>query len=422
MRTRSGVAAVVMLAVLGSAERTRAGGFDTPILYTAQHQGMGGTAIGYVDDASAVFHNPAGLQNVRCFNAVGDLSLLMGKIQSSPAAGAGARSVKSDLAVGPFFLISAAYRVHPWITLAAAFYPVGYGGASYVYDNTAGDSTRDETRLVFFEASPALSVNVPRDEWLPGLLSFGVGYRIDVVDFSRTQRVAGAMSTIDLDMNGTRATGVRAGVQWRPDDHFSAGAVFRNEVDVRTSADRGTAFGLPVTDPQLTFVLPAKVGLGARYDIAAFGFAADGEYGFYSANDRQPVRAEIGGAPMETANVFDWQNAITLRAGAEYRLGAKQNIPVRIGYVFDGKVTSRRFPSPFDTPPAPTHSLTAGAGIEIGVMKFDVAYAYRFGSTTVHAGDLAPRAECPLCGFAGKYGLQLHGVYFDVVVDLPKDD
>ena len=27
---------------------------------------MGGTAIGYVDDASAIFHNPAGLQNVRC--------------------------------------------------------------------------------------------------------------------------------------------------------------------------------------------------------------------------------------------------------------------------------------------------------------------------------------------------------------------
>jgi long-subunit fatty acid transport protein len=420
MRSRIGVAAIVVLAVFGSAERTRAGGFDTPILYTAKHQGMGGTAIGYVNDASAIFHNPAGLQNVQCFNAVGDLSLLMGRIQGSPAAGADARSVKSELAVGPFFLIGAAYRIHPWITLGAAFYPVGYGGASYVYDNTAGNSVRDETRLVFFEASPAISVNVPRDEWLPGWLSLGVGYRIDVVDFSRTQRVSGDPSNIDLSLNGTRATGVRVGLQWRADEHFSVGAVFRNEIDVRTSGNSGTAFGLPASDASLTFVLPAKLGLGARYDIDRFGFAVDGEYGFYSANDRQPVRAQVGGSPMEIANVFDWQNAITLRAGSEYRLGAEQNIPVRLGYVFDGKVTSTRFPSPFDTPPAPTHSLTAGAGIKIGALQFDVAYAYRFGSTTVHANDLAPRADCPLCGFAGKYGLQLHGVYFDVVVDLPK--
>lgn len=420
MRTRSWVVAIVMLAVFGAAERAHAGGFDTPILYTARHQGMGGTAIGYVDDASAIFHNPAGLQNVELFNAVGDLSLLMGRLQSSPAAGADARSVKSDLAVGPFFLIGAAYRIHPWITLGAAFFPVGFGGASYVYDNTAGNSTRDETKLVFFEASPAISVNVPKDEWLPGKLSLGVGYRIDIVDFTRTQTVSGDPSNIDLNLHGTRATGVRIGAQWRLDDHFGVGVVFRNQVDTRTTANSGTAFGLPVTDASLTFVLPAKLGVGARYDIQRFGFAVDGEYGFYSANDREPVKAQVGGSSMEIANVFDWRNAFTLHAGSEYRLGKEQNIPVRIGYIFDGQVTSARFPSPFDTPPSPTHSFTAGAGIKIRALQFDVAYAYRFGSRTVQSSDLAPRAECPLCGFAGKYALQMHGVYFDVVVDLPK--
>jgi long-subunit fatty acid transport protein len=414
------VVVVIMLVSAGLPGRAHAGGFDTPILYTARHQGMGGTAIGYVDDASAMFHNPAGLQNVRLFNAVGDFSLLMGHLQSSPAAGTDARSVKSDLAVGPFFLIGAAYRVHPWITLGAGFFPVGFGGATYQYGNAAGDAIKDETKLVFFEATPALSVNVPHDQWLPGLLSFGVGYRIDFVDFTRTQTAAGQPSNIDLNLGGTRATGVRIGAQWRPSDHFGVGAVFRNEVDIRTSADRGTAFGLPARDPELTFVLPAKLGAGARYDVAAFGFAADVEYGFYSQNDRQPVRAEVAGQPMQVANVFDWQNAITLHAGAEYRLGTAQNIPIRIGYVFDGQVTSTRYPSAFDTPPAPTHSVTAGAGLVLDALRFDVAYAYRFGSHTVRAADLAPRADCPLCGFAGDYAIQLHGLYFDVVVDLPR--
>ena len=38
-----------------------AGGYDTPMLYSARHMGMGGTAISGVNDASALFHNPAGM-------------------------------------------------------------------------------------------------------------------------------------------------------------------------------------------------------------------------------------------------------------------------------------------------------------------------------------------------------------------------
>src|SRR5689334_25443807 len=34
--------------VLSAPRLARAGGYDTPMLYTARHMGMGGTAIGYV--------------------------------------------------------------------------------------------------------------------------------------------------------------------------------------------------------------------------------------------------------------------------------------------------------------------------------------------------------------------------------------
>ena len=49
------------LAVAFAPTATRAGGYDTPILFSAQHMAMGGAAIAYVDDPSAMFHNPAGL-------------------------------------------------------------------------------------------------------------------------------------------------------------------------------------------------------------------------------------------------------------------------------------------------------------------------------------------------------------------------
>src|SRR5437868_4472495 len=72
------------LAVALSAGQALAAGFDTPILYSARHQGMGGTAIGAVDDPSAGFHNPAGLQGVHGLGLLGDFSLILGRVRSTP--------------------------------------------------------------------------------------------------------------------------------------------------------------------------------------------------------------------------------------------------------------------------------------------------------------------------------------------------
>ena len=60
-----------------------AAGFDTPILYTARHQAMGGTAIAYVADPSAGFHNPAGLQGVEGLGLLADFSLILGKVRAT---------------------------------------------------------------------------------------------------------------------------------------------------------------------------------------------------------------------------------------------------------------------------------------------------------------------------------------------------
>src|SRR3954464_6852627 len=88
-----------------------AGGYDTPMLYRARRMGMGGAGIGYAKDPSALFHNPAGLGHVANGELLGDFSLLLGKIRASPSELG--KDVTSDLTVAPFFLLGAAYRVHP---------------------------------------------------------------------------------------------------------------------------------------------------------------------------------------------------------------------------------------------------------------------------------------------------------------------
>ena len=86
--------------------RAHAAGFDTPILYSARHQAMGGTAIGSVSDPSAAFHNPAGLQGIQGLAFLGDFSLILGKVKASPDAAASARSIESGTVVAPFFLLA----------------------------------------------------------------------------------------------------------------------------------------------------------------------------------------------------------------------------------------------------------------------------------------------------------------------------
>ena len=147
-------------------------GFDTPILYTARHQGMGGTAIASVNDASAGFHNPAGLQGVRGLGLIADFSLILGKIQASPTP---SDNLESRTVVAPFFLLGAAYRLRPWLTLGLAGFPVASGGAEYRYPvgRTKPVTWLDKTDIVFFEVTPMLSLNVPRDRFVPGKLAFG---------------------------------------------------------------------------------------------------------------------------------------------------------------------------------------------------------------------------------------------------------
>jgi len=421
MRRRVGAAyALGACAMLLAASEARAGGYDTPVVYSARHVGMGGTSIGYVDDASAIVLNPAGLRGVKSFALLGDVSLLLARVQGSPDLGKDATSVESEPALGPFALIAAGYRVHPWLTLGLGAYPVASGGATYDYTNVAGIRTVDETRIVFLELSPALSLNLPDDALLPGALAFGVGYRVDALLFERHKGPPGNPVVIDLALSGMSATGLRLGAQWRLNSHWSFGLTYRTRVDVSAEGDAGTALSQVIEDPHATFVLPAKLGVGARLDVDRIGVAVDLEHGFYSGNGQAPLRGSIGGVSGSVSNVFAWRDAQTLRTGLEYRLGETQQVPVRAGYVFDGTVSNPRYPSAFGTPPGPTHSLTVGIGYRFTSVQLNAAYAYRFGTAQVDAANLAPSTACRFCSQAGEYALRMHGFYVDASFSLPE--
>jgi hypothetical protein len=88
---------------------------------------------------------------------------------------------------------------------------------------------------------------------------------------------------------------------------------------------------------------------------------------------------------------------------------------VRLGYAFDSAVASKKYPSAFGTPPAPTHIVSAGVGFDAGTWQVNAAATRRFGSTTVDEDDLG--TGCSFCSYAGDYALSMTGFYLDASVD-----
>jgi long-subunit fatty acid transport protein len=401
----------------------RAGGYDTPMLYSARHIGMGGTAVAFVDDPSALFHNPAGLGHTRKFAATGDFSLLLARVHSSPAALA--PDLDSELTVAPLFLLGAGYRINELIALGLAVFPNASAGATYKYE-AFGANIENTTRLVFIEATPAISFN------LPGRVRLGAGYRITYVNLQRYQGDrSAAMPVLDFDMTGVDWTGFRVGAQWTALDWLQVGAVYRHKTTTTVRNDEGVALSQRYTDIETDFVLPSKLGAGVRADLGDLGLALDAEHLWNSQNTGFPLQGLPPMAPgdpeppmrVSVDNVFEWSNEITLRAGAEYRLlpggdEGRKRLALRLGYVFDGPTTNERYPSAFGTPPGPTHVFTAGAGWRARRWQVNLAYAHRTGSAPVRPEVVSAMENrtCRFCSIAGMddYSIAINAFYLDL--------
>ncbi|MBI5611315.1 MAG: outer membrane protein transport protein [Deltaproteobacteria bacterium] len=412
--------AVIAPAAVIAPQLAQAAGYDTPMLYSARHMGMGGAAISYVDDPSAIFHNPAGLANIQGGAVLADFSPLIGTIQGSPSSHLlkdGSKpglSLNSNTTFAPFFMAGGAYKLHKFLTVGFAVYPVASAGASYTYqvklDSGGTAEMEDMTKLAFIDYAPSIAAEI-----LPGL-KIGAAYRFSTVDFERKRvnpQEFGDPLSIDLSMKGSNAKGFRLGAQYSAKD-FGLGLTYRHRTDTTVSADKGILLSNAGHDLTYEFTLPSKLGLGVHYDgIANLRLAADVEYTWQEQNDTSYMAgtADIG-FPVKVANVSKWSNTITARLGGAYRFGA---LTGRLGYVFDSQASQVRYPSAFGTPPGITQVATCGVGYAISDnLDVSLAGAYRTGTATVTAADIKDNG-CAFCGLQGDYKISLFGAYIDAV-------
>lgn len=401
------LATIVALGAAFGSSPALSAGWDTPILFSAHHMGLGGAAIAYVDDPSAMFHNPAGLVRAQGLTFIVNASLIAGTITGSPTKDN--RDEESEPLVSLAPLVGVSYRITDWFAAGVAFYPVAAAGATYRYD-----SFENTTAVTFLEVSPGLSFK------LPGDLHLGVGYRISILSLNRSFAEEGKPPLFDGQLSGTNFVGLRAGLQWDPIPELQLGVAYRHKTATDIETDDGTLLGVP-TPLKTTFVLPSKLGFGIRLNLAPIAVVTDLEYTVQSQNKESVFEHEaaaLTAAGFNINNVFEWEDSITLRAGVEYAIEDRWFF--RGGFIYDGQATQERYPSAFGTPPSSTATVTGGVGYKSGdEWRMNFAIAHRIGTAKVRSDVVdendPPNRECFACGYGGNYKIQLTGVYLDFV-------
>ncbi|RLB49557.1 MAG: hypothetical protein DRJ42_20750 [Deltaproteobacteria bacterium] len=387
---------------------------------------MGGTAIAYVNDGSAFFHNPAGIGAYDTANVLLNVSLLLGGIHAAPTA---AGSIDSELTVAPLPMLGGGVRLFNTnaggennfaLVLGAGVFPVASAGGKYEYPTSSGEITSDSTTLVFFEAAPGIGLAI--ENTALGDFRLGATYRITYVSLSRAISYETSPTFVDFSSSGVNAEGFRVGFQWQPIDEVQFGFSYRHRIDTDIESEGGRAINLEVDSVSTTMTLPGKLGWGLRGDYANIGLALDIEYSINSQNTGAMIVGKMGDTEIPVPNVFNWSDALTLRVGGEYdiELGEESTLTPRLGFIFDDKTGQKEWPTAFGTPPTATYSLTLGVGYDGGPWEVNAAYAYRTGSTTVTEEDIIAGediAACSFCGHPGEYSINLHGISVDFSYD-----
>jgi long-subunit fatty acid transport protein len=358
----------------------------------ARALGMGGAFLARADDATAASWNPAGLSYLRR----PEVSLVGNYLTAHSTLGL-------DYTTGNASTLD----------FLAVTYPLSFGGS-------AGSAQVSYQRAIPFNLSRETTTpDVTRTYDSTGgfdVIAFGLGWKL-----TRTLRVGGTLNrwtngyeqsfertprrrVSRLDKFDLDAWNVNLGIIWTPIEQLNLGVVGKTPFTADVVLDRYRKDSVSQEDGEPDIVtenaysssdvrleFPGAWGVGASWrPRSTFTAAADYTRTYWSSarirNYFTLLPLEPGGTPGPT-NTFDslvWPNvdadsqadSIQIRLGIEYVLiRSRVKVPLRAGYVNDQQYTKD-----FQGDAPRFNAVTAGTGLILGSMLFDVAYQYQWGS------------------------------------------
>ncbi len=337
--------------------------------------GQGNAFVADASDASAIFYNPAGLNQLKRAQVYTGLFLNRPDREFS---GGGLDSQTNHR----WYKSATAYiavPVHDRVALGIGFFsPFGMGTA---WPPTwAGRYITTSSNLKTYNLNPVISVKVLDN------LSVAAGFDVlwSSVWLKRRSPVVFRGTTLpdaELDLKGDGSGwGYNFGTLYEPVKDVKLGFAYRSQINVDHSGvvTNTLPSPLPATGPvtgNAAITYPNSFTMGVLYGrLAPFTFEFDTTWTGWSKYKTLKVNLDqaVNGATTITS-AKNWHDAWAFRFGANYKI--REGMKIRAGYIYD------LTPVPDDTfdpqvPDANRHIFTAGADVKI--MRFTLGIAYNF--------------------------------------------
>lgn len=434
MRRIRTLLAVAALAAMLLPTLTHAAGYS---IYEqgAAALGMAGAVTASVNDASAVFFNPAAmtrLEGTRIYVGASALQPVTKFTGQDPYPGAAG---SADM-VRQTFYPPTIYATHSW----AQRYAVGIGfnspfGLGVEWDPTTFDGSYMVTKadLKGLNASLCLAY-APNDKW-----SFAAGGDVMMAKVGLKNQAymnlgpytGGALGTthvadVDLTSDYTPAPGWNTAVLFTPTAEWKLGAYYRSKVVAKitdgaadftniatgiTSLDAVLAGRLKDQGVSTVLRFPAMWSAGAAWNPKPeWTVEADFNVHEWEVFSDLPIDFELAATP-DKKKVENYTNAWQARTGAEYRRGC---LAYRAGYYFDKSPAPVNAVTPL-LPDSDRHGVTLGLGWSLGTDKrwtVDVYELAIFAAPRV--GVALEELPAPRDTFTGEYKTFVNVVGFGV--------
>ena len=425
MRRRTSRTLAALACVACAAPPAHAGGFAIPE-QGARALGLGGAYVAQSDDATAVFHNAAGIGFLKGRQLSLGASLIYRSTDfegASPFPGDAFRETSAHgLGLPPAF--DYAQRLTPKLVAGI--------GLHVPFELRSGWANRETSYsgrfLVKSAGIRSTSLNPTLAYQLADRLAVGAGLdvRLTHFDFEHnvplinpfTQRVQDVAA---LDVRGGRhlSLGYNVGVLAKPAEGLAIGVAYRSGVRAELTGDAELS-RLPTGSPQFdalvarrysqdvvaastSLALPALVSVGAQYGWRDWLVSAQLDLQRWSSFEALPLQLD-GPPELSRTQRLEFANSQVYRVGVERRL--TDALTLRGGYFLD------RTPVPTETlgplfPEATRHCASVGASWRRGRMRIEAANAMGFSKRRSSEGRNRDGYDGSYAGFSDTFSVSL---------------
>ncbi len=365
--------------------------------HSAVNTGRASSVTATVRDASAVFHNPAGLTNIEGTEFQVGVSLIrprgqyegLGYASTSPTPG---QPVTAD-AVSSFIPVPNIYAARALSQKAFVgfgFYaPYGLGIKWENPETFVGRTAIEELSLRSFFFTPAIALK----------LSDNVSVAVSVSLVPATVYLRRTLGTSDgqgqilfptpqysregkLEVAGTAfGVGANAGVQVKLIDHLRLGLSYRSAVDLAFSGKANfdlppevspeVAARFPDGEGSADITLPHSFALGLGWEQGALTVEASTQLTLWTSYKELRLNFDTGLPQRSSASPRDWVAVPMFRLGGQYKIN--DALTGRLGLAYDISPVPNRTVDP-TLPDNDRLIFSGGAGYAFGNFSVDLAY------------------------------------------------